>query len=362
MAGIRVRSLYFLLAVSLVTACGGGGGGGSNPPSAPPGTPPSAPNGLGQAELIGSGSFAGAPQIAVSANGAVFIAWVALTAGQQRIMVEHFENGAWRAPETIDGFTGQTQNGIFPSIAADANGNAVAVWLQSDSSQQTFDIGSVWSTRYSPGTGWTPPVRIMAPGATVFFQAPHVAMNASGTALAVWAQYDSVNGVDRIHANRLRVGQTNWDGPTLIDHNAVARRYGYAPYAALDNDGNAVVAWNDYDSRAVDPEAIYANRMSSTGVWSDAELVRTFEAGDTLDSAAATGRPVQAVMVVDNHPLIAWSERADQANFGRPRTATRGTINWVTQDHGSAVAFSLSAAAGRRCSQSLVTRKMPTTT
>lgn len=347
MTNIKGRAVYLLLAVSLVAACGGGGGGSSSP-SAPPGTPPSAPNGLGRAETIGNGAFQGAPQIAVSSNGDVFIAWVALTGGQQRIMVERFENGAWRAPETIDGFTGPTQNGIYPSIAADASGNAVAVWLQSDSSQQTPDLGSIWAARYTSNAGWSVPVRIMAVGQTVFLQAPHVAMNATGTALAVWAQYDSVNNVDRIHANSLRPGQINWDGPVLIDRPVVANHYGYAPYAALDSDGNAVVAWNDYDSSssAVDPDSIYANRMSASGVWSGAVLVRTFAAGDDLDSGAATGRPVQAVMVTTNHPLIVWSERAAQAGLGRVQLATYAAT-WSSTDQGSAAAFSLSAGGGQ---------------
>lgn len=350
MVDIKGRAVYLLLAVSLVAACGGGGGGSSSP-SALPGTGPSAPNGAGRAEPIGSGAFEGTPQIAVSGNGDVFIAWVARTAGQQRIMVDRFENGAWRLPEAIDGFTGPTQNGIYPSIAADANGNAVAVWLQSDSSQQTPDLGSVWAARYTLSTGWSVPVRIMAVGQIVFVQAPHVAMNASGAALAVWAQYDNVNSVDRIHANRLQPGQTNWDGPTLIDHDVVADHYGYAPYAALDSVGNAVVAWNDYDSSssAVDPDSIYANRMSaSSGMWSGAALVRTFAAGDDLDSGAATGRPVQAVMVTTNHPLIAWSERAGQGGFGRVQLATyAATSTWSSTDQGSAAAFSLSAGGGQ---------------
>lgn len=345
MVDIKGRAVYLLLAVSLVAACGGGG---SNLPSAPPGTGPSVPNGLGRAEPIGSGVFQVAPQIAVSSNGDIFIAWVALTAGQQRVMVERFENGAWRPPEAIDGFTGPTQNGMYPSIAADANGNAVAVWLQSDSSQQTPDLGSIWAARYTPSTGWSVPVRIMAVGQIVFDQAPHVAMNASGTVLAVWAQYDNINSVDRIHANRLQPGQTNWDGPTLIDHVVVADHYGYAPYASLDSAGNAVVAWNDYDHRSspVDPDTIYANRMSASGVWSGAALVHSFAVGDDLDSAAATGRPVQAVMVTTNHPLIAWSERADPAIFGRVQLASFAS-GWSSADQGSAIAFSLSAGGGQ---------------
>jgi hypothetical protein len=70
-----------------------------------------------------------------------------------------------------------------------AAGAAVAAWYQRDAAHQ-----SVWTRRYTIGTGWGPVALAESydGGDAVL---PRVAINASGAVLLVWEQTDPVGGV-----------------------------------------------------------------------------------------------------------------------------------------------------------------------
>ena len=66
----------------------------------------------------------------------------------------------------------------------DGNGNALAVWYQSDG---THD--SIWANRYVVGTGWGNATLIETDNAGDGAP-PQIAMDGDGNALAVWLQSD----------------------------------------------------------------------------------------------------------------------------------------------------------------------------
>ena len=73
-----------------------------------------------------------------------------------------------------------------PEIAMDGRGNAIAVWSQKDSLGTQWDV---WTNRYTPARGWGAPEHLES--GTGFQNLaegiyPQVAMDPSGTAVAVW--------------------------------------------------------------------------------------------------------------------------------------------------------------------------------
>jgi hypothetical protein len=95
-------------------------------------------------------------------------------------------NGAWTAAEVLSGAGRQTE---FPGVAMDREGNAIAVWRHSD---QTGDV--VEAAVRPTGQRWTDRHE-MSPGHPPNVSAPEIAMNASGGALAVWAQHTGTDVV-----------------------------------------------------------------------------------------------------------------------------------------------------------------------
>src|SRR6185295_18586763 len=90
--------------------------------------------------------------------------------------------------------TDNAGNAEAVQVAVNASGQAVAVWQQSDGT--TINI---YANRYAPAVGWGTPQRI-SPVVLETSQAPQVAIDSNGNAVAVWvmsnfAQSSSSNDV-----------------------------------------------------------------------------------------------------------------------------------------------------------------------
>jgi hypothetical protein len=81
-----------------------------------------------------------------------------------------------------------------PKIAVDGTGNAIAVWYQSDGTRD-----NIWANRFDAGSGaWGTAQVIETEDGNAQF--PHIAVDGSGNALAVWQQSDGTR--INIWANR----------------------------------------------------------------------------------------------------------------------------------------------------------------
>src|SRR6266403_4064188 len=74
-------------------------------------------------------------------------------------------------------------------------------------------------------------------------QLPKIAADPQGDAIAVWAQGDSA-GVLSIWANRYDVGSGSWGTATLIENNS---GLAFLPQVGMDNNGNAIAVWVQND-------------------------------------------------------------------------------------------------------------------
>ena len=113
---------------------------------------------------------------------------------------------AWQGAALIE--TDNAGSASGPQIAIDANGNALAVWRQYDGTRY-----NIWVNRYTAGSGWGVAALIETDNAGDALD-PQIAIDANGNALAVWVQHDGTR--ENIWANRYTAG-SGWGMAALIE-------------------------------------------------------------------------------------------------------------------------------------------------
>jgi hypothetical protein len=189
--------------------------------------------GWGTAELVEHNDvdkYAGSPRFEFDANGNALAVWTQ-TAGMSggNVWSAVYEPGSgWTTPETIENDPGDVIGVV--EMAGTRDGAAIAVWAQFDG----VTINT-WANNYVPGSGWGTPV--IVDDATLQTSSPRVAVDADGNALAAWVQYDG--GIHyNIWAARY-VKSSGWESPVLVstENSKIATDH----RLAFDVDGNALM-------------------------------------------------------------------------------------------------------------------------
>jgi hypothetical protein len=261
-------------------------------------------SGWGTPVLIESDNSGGAtdPQIAFDANGNALAVWDHIIGGIRSIVANRYTAGSgWGAAVFIE--TDNTGDAFEPQIAIDANGNALAVWYQDGDATAGFRT-DIWSNRYTAGVGWGTAVLIETDntGSALY---PRIALDAGGNALAVWEQDGDPTAAVRydIWSNRYTAGP-GWGTPVLIETNNSDNAS--APQIALDANGNALAVWYQFDGAA---DGIWSNRYTAGSGWGSATLIEN-NAGDAADPQIAFDASGNALAVWDHiiggiHSIVA---------------------------------------------------------
>ncbi len=175
-------------------------------------------------------------RIAMNAGGDAIIAWGTCNDNSSSctISVQPYVTGgnSWSSAG------GNVPNLYSLDIAMDANGNAIVIWAQcidADCNQH-----SLWAHRYLADTG--PLIEPDQPiGTEAKYQFPDIAMDADGNAIVVWTQGDSTPS--NILASRYLAG-TGWETAAPIGTNDANNS---DPQIAMDASGNAVIVWTQRD-------------------------------------------------------------------------------------------------------------------
>lgn len=327
----RGRFWVFTMAL-IISACGGGGGGGTpaQPPILAPSPPPSGDVG-GAIELDANinlpSPFA---TIGMAANGDAIVVWQRKESTSQfRVVARRYTNQGWGDVETIDAVDAGSKDAYSPSIAMNASGRAVVVWVQGNSDISSFDAGSIWVKTFDPVTGWGSASPLTSTTNQLLpMDYPKVAINADGAAFVLWTR--AVGGFTNttVYARRLRAGQTVWDAQSVLDETteAVPRELRHL-HLIMDDAGNALAFWRYY-TRHIDGVLsgvfnLTARHFSvSSNSWqSPLELaVDVNDSGDSID----------AVMVGVGHAIVAWEAwDGDQSGNSRSVTLARTFRNGV---------------------------------
>ena len=140
----------------------------------------------------------------------------------------------WGQPEQIDAGDGGSRK---PALAADGAGNAFCVWEErkSDGSQEA----TIWTNRYEVDQGWGTPERLQA--SVLPSLRPAVAADQDGNAVAVWVELEFPSNNQVIRARRYEQG-SGWTVNEAIDQMPTPSVPG-AVDVQMDGDNNAIAIW-----------------------------------------------------------------------------------------------------------------------
>jgi VCBS repeat-containing protein len=222
-------------------------------------------------------------EVAMDEAGNAVAVWTQFGGLVRDIWANRYEAGTgWGTAQLIETF--DLADALFPQIAMDGAGNAVAVWWQYDGTQV-----SIWANRYLAGTGWGTAQRIETNDAGHALY-PQVAMDSAGNAVVVWYQSDGFR--DSIWSNRYEAGIGLWGTAELIE--TIDTGYAIYPQVAMDGAGNAIAVWVQYDGTR---DNIWSNRYVAGTGWGTAQLIETNDAGRAWSPQIAIDGAGNAVAV-----------------------------------------------------------------
>jgi hypothetical protein len=262
-------------------------------------------------------------QVIYDSAGNAFIVWQQLDGARYHIYYSRLSSGAttWSAPAQMDTAMGNAET---PQVAADAHGNLVALWTQSDSVQAgaVFHIGS---SIYPSDTGsWSAPVIMIADDPTLSAFLPKLVSNANGIAEAMWVQFDG-----SIWSNQYTPA-SGWGTPQLVEAGGNGN---HLPQLAIDQNGNVIAVWDRMDLNDPQAHMRYAT-LPTGGSWPASALISATDA-DTLEFTEAP----QIAFDAQGDALVVWSRTYGGHTNGRSAVYTPGT-GWsapVGVDDGSEV-------------------------
>ena len=225
--------------------------------------------------------------------------------GTDRILGRYYSPiDGWGSLFRIDNV--DDSNALYPDVAMDKNGNAVAVWAQ-----WFPGLGHVINASYyTAGVGWDPPVPISEAfsGSDTWswkLLNPTVRMDSVGRAVAVWkeeAREDYGSGayvIDTIVANTMSNG--TWGTPVAVDNPTTER-----PQASFElamawygsqRGADAMLVWQEYDQ--YQSLVVWARRFYGYSGWQDPVLLG--------DGYPPFPRP-QVAMDSDGNAIAVWRE------------------------------------------------------
>jgi hypothetical protein len=228
------------------------------------------------------------PQVAIDDDGNAIAVWERFDGVRSSIWSKRqTPTGEWLELQNVE--TDDSGNAFLPQVAADAEGNAIAVWQQQTDGTR-FDI---WSNLYLASTRkWDAEVRIGTQDAGDA-EKPQVAMDRDGNAIAVWAQ----SGGDRvgIWSNRY-VDGAGWGDATPVG--PIGLGSARLPQVSTDPNGSAVAVWVQFDEVQ---DRVWSNRRSASGGWGESDPI------DNDDEFRATGP--QVAVDSEGNAVAVWLER-----------------------------------------------------
>jgi hypothetical protein len=258
-----------------------------------------------------SGVNAADPTVAVSPKGNAVAMWDVYTSGGLLLVQASARaaNGSWGAVKTL---TSGGVSSTLPKVGMDANGNAVAIWLQ------TTSTGSAIEASYLPASGsWTTPAAISAAGSAA--AQPVLAVNSAGDAIAGWQT--SSNGQIVVAERHAGV----WTAPVII---AAAAFRQNSPHVALNDRGDAAVVWTGRGT------ALAAIRPAGGG-WSATTTLSTQSSGASARVAIDSSGNTIAIFQLVQYTGSSYSYPVQAV--AHPAGGTWGALVTIsgTNDYGS---------------------------
>jgi hypothetical protein len=281
--------------------------------------------GWGTAELIETddSGWALRPQIAMDGTGAAIAVWQQSDGTRYNIWANRFDGVSWGTAELIE--TDNAGDAQYPQIAMDGTGSAIAVWEQYDGT-----LDNVWANRFN-GASWGTAELIEADN-TYDSQGPQIAMDSTGTAIVGWTQLDTGSGNFRTDIWANRFDGAAWGAAELIETNSTSLTS--SPQIAMDGAGAAIAVWVQSDELSTNVWGhIWANRFDGT-TWGTVERIEPFSdrnAGLPQVAMDGTGTAIVVWEQDENPPtgfqVNIWANRFDGASWGTAELVETDSTN-----------------------------------
>jgi hypothetical protein len=269
------------------------------------------------------------PELAVDPAGNAMVVWNQYDGTRHDVRARRYTAGVgWGTAHLIE-IDNQTADGR-PQVEADANGNFIAVWIQTDGVRN-----NVWANRYVAGTGWSGRTLIETDNGNAISIV--IDVHESGEAIAIWEQNDGVR--DNLWASRYVAG--NWTA-TLIETGDGNVQWPQVAYGA---NGDAIAVWTQTNQGAA---SVYANRYVAGSGWSGATLIETDDAGNANAPKVAVDRHGHAIVVWNQHDGTGYNFVLNRFVAGRgwgtatlletDEALTKGTPDIAIDHRGDAIA------------------------
>ncbi len=228
-----------------------------------------APPVLVSPDLGGTGFYA---RLAADGGGNVTAIWPQVGGGLYSIRANRYVPGeGWGLPTFVD--NNAFYDAVQPTIAAGADGNATAVWAESDGA-----VLSIWASHFDRSTGWGKPVLLESDN-TGDARDSSVAMDGAGHAVSVWRQWTGAryDGFANYYSPGL-----GWGTARLFEQQDAG--WVQEPHVAMDSQGNAVVVWSASNGTV---SSIWANRFVSGTGWLTEQIIDGDDGADALDPSVS---------------------------------------------------------------------------
>jgi hypothetical protein len=204
-----------------------------------------------------------AADLAIGVDGTAIAIWRERNPGDANYSIKAAryvpQAGGWQTPVSIDASFDNVSPETPPRVAADAAGNAIAVWHQGN---------SLYYNVFSVTGGWGTAVQVDANAVDSIFTAEvRIVMTPAGRAVVTWR-----SGLFGLKSMQYAPG-AGFSAPVLVN--------GYTSYTQLgqDAEGNAVVVYVSPD-RWPNPTTgsdVYSRRLTWGGAWSDAVAIEPLD-------------------------------------------------------------------------------------
>jgi hypothetical protein len=229
------------------------------------------------------GYYGCVPELAADPNGNVMAVWRENSSAFARRYSA--ATGAWGKIMPLD-----DRSAVSPVLALDPGGNATVVWTRD------WPRLSLWAKRHDAAAGTWSPVQSVGVKAD---RGHDVAVDDRGNATAVWMGSDGRR--TKLWANRYGVAAGSWGGATAVDIGATT---GAIQGVAADGMGNVTAIWGVAGVAGKSGEHIWASRYdATTKAWTTTELTDGESVWGVV--ADATGN----VVVVSEQRRSIWARR-----------------------------------------------------
>ena len=248
------------------------------------------------------------PSLSLSANGRAFVVWTRNSSG---VMASHAEaGGTWSTPTVLG--AGQVSTGVgAPRVAADANGNAMAVWARGAFNSSNQFGTNLESKRYTDGAWSGAAAALYAPLVTAAgtdLVQSRLAVNGLGQFAAVWSLRDSsVQAAQSDAAGTWRTAATVRPASSFL--------LSGLPEIGIDGLGNLLATWVAGSDASSGRLEVYLNSFTPGSGWTQGSVHQT--------TPQATGEP-RIAMNDRGNAVMVWTRNGSDGSRVISRSFTSG--------------------------------------